>query len=62
MSWETIDLGDAVHVRPLNDLVAHEPTDCACGPRIEFFDPDTGEAYHRPLVSHHSMDRREDTE
>lgn len=38
----------------------HELTmDCVCGPDVEWFDPETGEAYESPLVTHHSLDGRE---
>lgn len=52
-----------VHVTPLNDLVEHRvDADCVCGPRMEWFDPDSGEAYDEPLLVHHSLDGREQYE
>lgn len=53
----------SLHVTPENDLVSHQLNDeCVCGPRVEWFDPDTGEAYDGSLVVHHSLDGREHRE
>jgi len=53
----------AVHVMPQNDYIEHEFTDCPCGPDYEFIDPDTGVTYPSgPLVTHHSLDGREQRE
>jgi hypothetical protein len=46
-----------IHVVPVNDLVEHEDSeDCVCGPDVEFVEP------HGWLVSHHSLDGREESE
>jgi hypothetical protein len=51
----------AVHVEPVNDLVAHDCTggtlcDCVCGPDVEFVEGGG------VLVTHHSLDGREAAE
>lgn len=48
-----------IHVLPINDLKEHEETTtCWCNPKVEFSDPETGEA-HEGLVIHNSADGRE---
>jgi hypothetical protein len=49
------------HVYPTNDEKPHnlEGTMCPCGPRVEWNDPDTGEAYSECLVIHNAFDCRE---
>lgn len=51
----------SLHVLPINDEKEHtETTDCHCGPRVEWSDPDTGEIYaNGPLVIHNAFDCRE---
>lgn len=45
-----------VHIRPIDDLIAHtESTDCVCGPTLEFLDTDGPDVW---MVSHHALDRR----
>jgi hypothetical protein len=52
-----------VDVMPDNDLVVHEFGEaCICGPEVEYRDPGTGDYYHAPMYSHHSLDRREERE
>ena len=53
-----------VHVLPLGDLVEHDANcDCICGPDVEYIDPDTGITYPGgPVVTHHSLDGREQNE
>lgn len=49
----------AVHVVPVNDLIAHDSDggDCLCGPDVEaVFDDDGANGW---LISHHSLDGRE---
>lgn len=48
-----------VHVLPLNDLIDHETSeDCVCGPEVELVSAvDDGW-----LISHHSLDGREERE
>lgn len=51
---------DVIHVLPVNDLVEHEESggalcDCVCGPEVEFLDGGV-------LVTHHSLDGREERE
>lgn len=49
------------HVYPLRDERPHDTsgTVCWCNPRVEFNDPETGEAYFEPLVIHNAADCRE---
>lgn len=46
----------SVHVVPVRDAIAHRLDSvgsCTCAPRVEFFDPESSEAYDRgPLVVH----------
>ena len=54
--WEVYD-GREVHVIPKqgSDGITHDlDMDCVCGPAIEF--------HERPLVTHHSLDGREQGE
>lgn len=46
-----------IHVYPTNDEKPHdlEGTMCPCGPRVEWNDPETGEAYPEGLVIHNRM-------
>lgn len=62
--WAVHDHGHSVHVEPVRDLYPHDlaTLDCLCGPSVRWSDPDTGNAYQRPLVVHHSLDGREATE
>ena len=50
-----------IHVLPIGDDREHveNGTGCWCEPRIEWEDPDTGEAYREALVIHRAADRRE---
>lgn len=50
-----------VNLIPLNDEKEHtESTDCACDPRVEWQDPDTGEIYvNGPMIIHNAFDCRE---
>lgn len=60
MSWEAIRLDDGdvhVHVHPLQDLIAHGPDDCVCGPTTEPVPRDDGSMGW--LISHHALDNRE---
>ena len=52
-------LGD-FHVMPVNDIVDHEYTDCACGPTTEAVPREDGSFGW--LISHHSLDGRESRE
>ena len=48
----------AVHVLPVDDAVDHSYEDCACGPTTEaVFNADGSNGW---LVTHHSLDGRED--
>lgn len=51
-----------VHCYPVNDLVEHntDSDDCVCGPAIEPVPGDDG--YIGWLISHHSLDGREQYE
>lgn len=52
-----------MHVLPINDEREHEEsTMCPCDPHVEWFDPETGEAYSEGLVIHNSFDGREFSE
>ncbi len=55
--WAVMDRDETVHITPIDDLVEHDhdSLDCFCGPEVDF----SGE---RPMVSHQSLDRREDGE
>ncbi|MEU7170329.1 hypothetical protein ABZ949_02410 [Micromonospora tulbaghiae] len=55
-------MADTVHVLPVGDLVAHEQEgdDCPCGPRVEPVPADNGSIGW--LVTHHSLDGREQRE
>jgi hypothetical protein len=49
-----------VHVEPVNDVVKHECDggalcDCVCGPDVTFLDDAV-------IVTHHSLDGREESE
>jgi len=57
-----MEQGDrCVTVRPVADLVAHtvDELDCTCGPRVEWHDPDSGEPFDMPMVSHSALDGRD---
>jgi hypothetical protein len=49
------------HVYPINDEKPHDlkGTMCPCEPRVEWNDPETGEAYTEALVIHNAFDCRE---
>jgi len=53
-----------IHVYPLNDEQPHElkGTMCQCNPRVEWHDPETGEAHSEALVIHNAFDCREEAE
>ena len=55
--WAVMDQEATVHIVPIDDLVEHDldGLECMCGPEVDF----SGE---RPMVSHASLDRREDGE
>jgi hypothetical protein len=50
-----------IHIYPVNDEQEHdlEGTMCPCNPRVEWADPETGEAYSEALVIHNAIDCRE---
>ena len=52
-----------VHVVPCGDLIEHEldGDECVCGPDVEYFRED-GTAFLVPLITHHSLDGREQFE
>ncbi len=52
-----------VHVIPLDDLTEHDDmgTDCVCGPSLEFVGK-AGDGSDAWLVTHHSLDGREQHE
>lgn len=54
--------GDTVHTYPVNDLIEHdlEGTDCVCGPEVEAVMREDGS--NGWLISHHSLDGREQYE
>jgi hypothetical protein len=60
--WETREPAgsDEQHILPIDDLIAHQPNDCACGPTPEAVPHDDGSFGW--LVTHHSLDGRELTE
>lgn len=58
MAWLVIEERNGVHIAPEGDLVQHEPEDCICGPRWEFVDQKTGEAYEDPVIVHMALDGR----
>lgn len=46
----------AIHTMPVKDNIEHKCSfDCECEPIIEFFHPDTGEAYTEALVIHNRI-------
>lgn len=49
----------AVHVVPVDDLVAHDLTGdaCPCGPDVAWVDDD-GSSFEVPVVTHHALDGR----
>lgn len=58
--WAAIVNGDNVHIVPVNDLMRHEPVDCACVPWVDLVEQD--ENYDGPDVwmhVHSSLDGRE---
>lgn len=56
--WLPIDVGDSIHVIPLDDEVDHVCIEgCVCGPSVE---PEHENV--RPIVTHHSLDGRERAE
>lgn len=48
-----------VHVVPLNDLIEHEDHGCVCGPDVEHLPSPDGDGW---VVTHHSLDGREQRE
>jgi hypothetical protein len=49
-----------VHVLPVDDIVEHkESEDCVCGPEVEWVEGEDGGGW---LVTHHSLDGREQSE
>jgi hypothetical protein len=57
--WETrepVD-NDEQHILPVDDVIAHQPDDCPCGPATEAVPRDDGSFGW--LVTHHSLDGRE---
>ncbi len=63
--WQMDHDENGVHVHPLRDLFEHDlvTTECLCGPKVEFVDPEDGLTYaNGPFVSHYSLDGREDAE
>src|SRR3954470_8379771 len=54
----------SVHVFPENDAVEHDCEsigECICGPLLQYVDDD-GSSFEIPLVTHHSLDGRENCE
>ena len=50
----------AVHVVPVNDLRQHTLSAlCWCAPRVDWRDPETGEHYRTPMITHNAADHRE---
>ncbi len=61
-AWLCAPLDDgSVHIVPLEDLVAHEPNDCPCGPDTEFV-ANAADGPDGWLITHHSLDAREASE
>ena len=54
-------MADDWHVYPLDDVIEHERTGggCACIPRVEAVQTESGDAW---IYTHHSLDGRELTE
>ena len=49
-----------LHVVPRHDIKPHRlDTACPCGARIEWTDPETGEAHSEAIVIHAAYDARE---
>lgn len=59
--WRYDYQNGAVHVRPINDAIAHwESEDCPCGSSVEHIERDGGgDAW---MYIHHSLDGREASE
>lgn len=57
LTCEDPNTSDTYHVRPIDDLVPHEPEDCACGVTTEAVPRDDGS--YGWVVTHHSLDGRE---
>jgi len=55
--WVNIVEGNEVHTVPQNDLVQHEPFDCACSPKTEAVERADGSINW--LVIHNALDGRE---
>lgn len=62
VKWAVHTDGSPVHLWPLDDLVEHEVDgdDCPCGPTTEPVQRDDGSIGW--LISHHSLDGREQRE
>lgn len=59
--WQTTVEPDAVHVVPVDDVIAHDYSDeCVCGPAAEPVKRDDGSVGW--VVVHHSLDGREAAE
>lgn len=60
--WVVIrgDINNDVHVIPQDDLICHTEEDCACGVAVEPVLRDDGS--YGWLISHHSLDGREQNE
>ena len=60
MSWSVTEIRGAMHIIPVDDVVDHLAKDCACGPTVEaVFLPGRHIGW---MVTHHSLDGREDDE
>lgn len=61
LGWNTEWADGAIHIRPSADAIQHEVHDlhCICGPAVAWSDPDDGEPYCAPLVTHHALDGRD---
>jgi hypothetical protein len=48
----------SIHIYPTEDWIEHDVDGyhCACGPRVEYYDDETGEHYPAPLVIHNAID------
>lgn len=58
--WLAQQTDDGAHVIPISDLIQHtESDDCVCGPASEHVAGEHGSGW---LVTHHSLDGREQRE
>jgi hypothetical protein len=54
--WVLYECDTSLQIVPVTDDIRHDlDMDCLCGPRIYWHDPDDGERYDTPIVSHQAL-------